>query len=40
MDLSLLARGLVAGLAATGLMSLIELPARFRWGLEALLDWL
>lgn len=30
---------MAAGLAATGGMTLIELVARSRWGLAALLDW-
>jgi uncharacterized protein DUF6789 len=32
-------RGMLAGVAATGAMTLVELPARSRWGLAALVDW-
>ncbi|MCI4371620.1 MAG: hypothetical protein L3J78_03125 [Thermoplasmata archaeon] len=32
-------RGLLAGLAATGAMTLVELAARSVWGPEGLLDW-
>lgn len=39
MDAPTVVRGLLAGLAATGAMTLTELAARSRWGLEALLDW-
>jgi hypothetical protein len=31
--------GLLAGLAATGAMTLLEIVARSRWGLEGLLEW-
>ncbi len=37
MDLWIL--GALAGLVATAAMTLIELAARARWGLEGLLDW-
>lgn len=37
-DLTIL-RGLLAGFAATAPMTLAELLARYRWGLEGLLDW-
>ncbi len=30
---------MAAGLTATGVMTLVELAARSRWGLEGLLDW-
>ncbi|HEX9340788.1 MAG TPA: hypothetical protein VF992_06420 [Thermoplasmata archaeon] len=39
MDVLVIVRGLAAGLAATGAMTLVELPVRFRWGIEGLLDW-
>lgn len=39
MDALTVVRGLLAGLAATGAMTLAESLARTRWGLEALLDW-
>ena len=39
MDALTVVRGLLAGLAATGAMTLAESVARTRWGLEALLDW-
>jgi hypothetical protein len=39
MDLLTLGRGVTAGLVATGVMTLVELPARSRWGLQGLLDW-
>jgi len=39
MDGIMIVRGLSAGLAATGAMTLVELPVRFRWGIEGLLDW-
>ncbi len=39
MDVLVIVRGLTAGLAATGAMTLLELPVRFRWGIEGLLDW-
>jgi len=39
MDVLVIVRGLTAGLAATGVMTLLELPVRFRWGIEGLLDW-
>ena len=39
MDTLIVVRGLLAGLAATGAMTLAESIARTRWGLEALLDW-
>ena len=39
MDPATVVRGLVAGLAATGVMTLVELAARSYGGLEALLDW-
>jgi len=32
-------RGLLAGLAATGAMTLLEIVARSRWRLEGLLEW-
>ncbi len=39
MDASVALRGSLAGLAATGAMSLLELAARSRWGLDGLLEW-
>ncbi len=39
MDALAVVRGCLAGLAATGAMSLVELAARSRWGLDALLEW-
>lgn len=39
MDALPFARGMIAGLAGTGGMTLIELAARSRWGVEVLLDW-
>ena len=39
MDAPAVFRGLLAGLAATGAMALMEIPARSRWGLEGLLEW-
>lgn len=39
MDALGVARGALAGLAATGAMTLPEILARSRWGLKALLDW-
>ena len=39
MDAPTVVRGLLAGLVATGAMTVPEILARSRWGLEALLDW-
>lgn len=39
MDGPTVVRGLLAGLAATGAMAVIEIAARSRWGLEGVLDW-
>ncbi len=39
MDAFAVFRGILAGLAATGAMTLLELAARSRWGLDSLLEW-
>ncbi len=39
MDASGVLRGILAGLAATGAMTLLELAARSRWGIDGLLEW-
>lgn len=39
MDTTTAVRGILAGVAATGAMSLIEAPAWRHWGLPAVLDW-
>lgn len=39
MDTLVALRGILAGLAATGAMSLLELAARSRYGLDGLLEW-
>lgn len=39
MDAITVVRGLLAGIVATGAMTLTEIPARARWGLEGLLEW-
>lgn len=39
MDALTVFHGALAGLAATGTMTLVELAARSRWGLDGLLEW-